>query len=118
MYEFDVETVVPPMGLLGDFNEDDKVDAADYVIWRKNETANNPLPNDDGLATQAERFDLWKANFGNMVMPGGGSGGGAVPSRGPWRWCPLASCWPALVAGGAAKDQVVERMAGAPPQLR
>jgi hypothetical protein len=64
--------------LLGDFNDDGKVDAADYVIWRMNETANNPLPNDDGLATQAERFDLWRANFGEMEMPGGGSGG-AVP---------------------------------------
>jgi hypothetical protein len=70
-------SVVAP-GLPGDFNEDDKVDAADYVIWRKNETANVALPNDNGLATQAERFDLWRANFGNMTMPGGGSGG-AVP---------------------------------------
>jgi hypothetical protein len=73
---FAVVPFVP--GLLGDFNEDDKVDAADYVIWRKNETANVALPNDNGLATQAERFDLWRANFGNMTMPGGGSGG-AVP---------------------------------------
>jgi hypothetical protein len=64
-------------GLLGDFNEDDKVDAADYVIWRKNETANNPLPNDNGVATQAERFELWKANFGEM--PGAGGGAGAIP---------------------------------------
>jgi hypothetical protein len=66
-----------PAGLLGDFNEDGKVDAADYIIWRKNETANNPLPNDDGLTTQAARFSLWKANFGEMTMPG--SGAGAVP---------------------------------------
>jgi hypothetical protein len=54
------------------------VDAADYVVWRKNETANDPLPNDDGLASQAERFDLWRSNFGEMEMPGGGAGG-AVP---------------------------------------
>jgi hypothetical protein len=66
-----------PEGLLGDFNDDDKVDAADYVVWRKNETANNPLPNDDGLTTQADRFNLWRANFGEMTMPGGGSG--AIP---------------------------------------
>jgi hypothetical protein len=60
----------------GDFNEDGKVDAADYVVWRKNGT--NPLPNDGGAANSAARFTLWKANFGNMQMPGGGSGG-AVP---------------------------------------
>jgi hypothetical protein len=67
---------VDPPGTLGDFNEDDKVDAADYVVWRKN-TANAALPNDDGLTTQAARFDLWRANFGEMTMPGGGVG--AVP---------------------------------------
>jgi hypothetical protein len=66
-----------PMGIAGDFNEDGKVDAADYVKWRKN-TANNPLPNDDGLTTQADRFTLWRANFGEMEMPGGGASG-AVP---------------------------------------
>jgi hypothetical protein len=67
-------------GLAGDFNDDDKVDAADYVVWRKNEVANAALPNDNGLATQAERFDLWRANFGNPLPGGGaGQGGGAVP---------------------------------------
>jgi hypothetical protein len=64
------------VGLSGDFNEDGAVGAADYVVWRKNETANNPLPNDDGLLTQAERFDLWRANFGEMTGSGSGT---AVP---------------------------------------
>jgi hypothetical protein len=63
-----------PPGVAGDFNDDGKVDAADYVVWRKNGA--NSLPNDNGLTTAAERFDLWRANFGNMTMPGGGS---AVP---------------------------------------
>jgi hypothetical protein len=76
--DFSLMTTAAPPGLLGDFNDDDKVDAADYVVWRKNEVANAALPNDDGLATQSERFDLWRANFGNMTM-GGGSGVGAVP---------------------------------------
>jgi hypothetical protein len=74
---FRLISLAPPEGVLGDFNDDGKVDAADYVIWRKN-TSNAALPNDDGLATQAERFALWKANFGNMAMPGGGVGS-AVP---------------------------------------
>ncbi|MCI0333031.1 MAG: PEP-CTERM sorting domain-containing protein, partial [Planctomycetes bacterium] len=64
-----------PTGVPGDFNEDDKVDAADYVVWRKNDAANNPLPNDDGLATQAGRYNLWRASFGNMAM----GSGAAVP---------------------------------------
>jgi hypothetical protein len=64
-----------PAGQPGDFNEDENVDAADYVVWRMN-TSNGPLPNDDGLATQGERYNLWRANFGNMSMSGGSS---AVP---------------------------------------
>jgi hypothetical protein len=75
-------TAPDPVGEPGDFNEDGKVDAADYVIWRKN-TGNSALPNDNGLATQAERFSLWRSNFGNMAMPGGGAGGGsAIPEPG------------------------------------
>jgi hypothetical protein len=74
-----VQFPAAPPGLPGDFNEDDKVDAADYVVWRKN--GSNPLPNDGGAADSATRFALWKASFGNMQMPGGGSGG-AVPEPG------------------------------------
>jgi hypothetical protein len=58
-------------GVPGDFNDDGKVGADDYVTWRQNETANNPLPNDNGLATQAERYGLWRANFGQPTAGGG-----------------------------------------------
>ena len=70
-------TVVGP--LLADFNSDGKVDAADYVTWRKNEVANATLPNDNGLTDQASRFTLWRANFGNPSGAGSGAGldGGA-----------------------------------------
>jgi hypothetical protein len=60
-----------PAPLTADFNNDFKVDAADYVVWRKNGA--NPLPNDNGAATAAARFALWKANFGNMGGPVGPS---------------------------------------------
>jgi hypothetical protein len=69
-----------PTGLLGDYNNDGKVNAADYVRWRKN-TTNSPLPNDNGLTTQAARFNLWRSNFGDML--GSGSGGStAIPEPG------------------------------------
>jgi hypothetical protein len=67
----------PPTGLLGDYNNDGKVDAADYVKWRKN-TTNSALPNDNGLTTQPARFNLWRANFGDMLGSGAG-GSPAVP---------------------------------------
>jgi probable HAF family extracellular repeat protein len=56
--------------LPGDYNDDGKVDAADYVRWRMNESANAPLPNDNGLTTQTDRFNLWRANFGQTTASG------------------------------------------------
>jgi len=58
------------------------VDAADYVVWRKNGT--NPLPNDNGLTTAAARFGLWRANFGNMVGSGSASVAAGVPEPVSW----------------------------------
>ena len=75
------EPMLAPMGLVGDFNEDGKVDAADYVLWRDNDGTSNPLPNDGGLGTPigAAHYELWSANFGNMSPPGSGAGLTAVP---------------------------------------
>jgi fibronectin-binding autotransporter adhesin len=70
-----IRLVAAVVGLPGDFNSDGKVDAADYVTWRKNEVANSSLPNDGGAATQAARYSLWQTNFGNPP-PGAGSGRG------------------------------------------
>jgi hypothetical protein len=59
------------ISLLGDFNSDGRVDAADYVVWR------------DGLGTifTLTDYDLWRANFGKVVgtASGGESGSSAVP---------------------------------------
>ena len=95
-----VLTVAAPT-LLGDFNNDGKVDAGDYVTWRKNNGTNNALANDNGLGTPVgtAHYNLWRAHFGSP--PGSGAGGltsGAVPEAstaslllimallvGPWR---------------------------------
>jgi hypothetical protein len=56
-------------GLPGDYNFDGTVDAADYVVWRKN----------DGTPAG---YDTWRANFGRTAGSGGGeasSGNAAVP---------------------------------------
>jgi autotransporter-associated beta strand protein len=73
---------VAPAGLPGDFNSDGKVDAGDYVTWRKNNGTNNALANDNGLGTPVGQghFDLWRANFGNP--PGAGSSGGSLNGSG------------------------------------
>jgi hypothetical protein len=67
--------------LPGDFNSDGKVDAGDYVIWRKNNNTNNALANDNGLGTPIgpAHYNLWRANFGNPPGAGSGLSAGAVP---------------------------------------
>jgi hypothetical protein len=57
---------LPDPGLDGDFNGDGKVDAADYVVWRKN----------DG--SQAG-YDDWRTNFGRTSGSGSGLGSAGVP---------------------------------------
>ena len=59
--------IVPDIVLPGDYNDDGVVDAADYVIWRKN----------DG--TQIG-YDTWRANFGQTAGSGSGSAA-AAPSQ-------------------------------------
>ncbi|MCI0333393.1 MAG: alkaline phosphatase family protein [Planctomycetes bacterium] len=54
----------------GDFNLDNVIDAADYVIWRKGVSV-TPTP---------DQYNIWRTNFGRSA--GGGSGSaGASPSR-------------------------------------
>jgi hypothetical protein len=50
-------TLPPLPELPGDYNGDDSVDAADYVLWRKNP---------GGMFTPADYY-RWRANFGNTA---------------------------------------------------
>jgi hypothetical protein len=58
------------LGIPGDFNHDNKVDAADYVVWRKSPGSFPP-----------NAYDTWRANFGAMAGAGSSVPGesGAVP---------------------------------------
>ncbi|MEX2310055.1 MAG: hypothetical protein WD738_20960 [Pirellulales bacterium] len=53
--------------LAGDYNSDGTVDAADYVLWRKN----------DG---SQEGYDTWRANFGATIATGSGATAGSSSS--------------------------------------
>jgi hypothetical protein len=73
-----VGAVVPPI-FAGDYNDDGVVDAADYIVWKKNvgEPAGT-LPNDDtGLPIGSPQYNLWSTNFGNVEA--GSSGSGTIP---------------------------------------
>jgi T5SS/PEP-CTERM-associated repeat protein len=56
-------------GLPGDYNNNGKVDAADYVVWREN-PGGIYTPND---------YTTWRASFGNPPGSGAGLGGQSVP---------------------------------------
>lgn len=51
-------------GLLGDYSDDGRVDAADYVIWRNQLGTGNPLPNSINGEIDQVDYDIWRANFG------------------------------------------------------
>lgn len=61
-------TMIAP-SLFGDYNQDGKVDAADYTVWRDNQNGNQPLPNDNGLGTPigAAHYSLWASNYGDSA---------------------------------------------------
>ncbi len=56
-------------GLPGDYNNDGRVDAADYVVWRKNPAAHGGDP---------AGYNTWRMNFDRTAGSGLGAGG-AVP---------------------------------------
>jgi T5SS/PEP-CTERM-associated repeat protein len=66
-------------GLPGDYNGDGRVDAADYVVWRKN---------DGGQSG----YDLWRTNFGRTAGSGAVSGNAAA-SAVPEPSSLIVACW-------------------------
>jgi autotransporter-associated beta strand protein len=62
-------------GLLGDYNQDGVVDAADYTVWRDTLGSTTDLRadgNDNGVIDQGD-FAIWKAHFGEHTGSGSGS---------------------------------------------
>jgi T5SS/PEP-CTERM-associated repeat protein len=73
-----VLNVVSTATLVGDYNDDGIVDAADYAVWRKLNNTAGPLPNDPTPGINDGDYTQWRAHFGDAT-PGGGSGGANVP---------------------------------------
>jgi hypothetical protein len=59
----------PQAGVSGDYNRDGAVDAADYVVWRKNP---------DAFGGDPAGYNTWRANFGTTA-----GGGATLPSVAP-----------------------------------
>jgi hypothetical protein len=55
--------------LPGDYNDDGEVDAADYIVWRKNVGTTIALANDAVRGTIGPtHYDQWQVNFGNAAI--------------------------------------------------
>jgi hypothetical protein len=63
----EIATILSAQPLPGDFNGDGTVDAADYVVWRKN-------------GGSLDDYNTWRENFGASLGSGSGS---ALPSAEP-----------------------------------
>jgi hypothetical protein len=87
--------------LPGDYNRDGFVDAADYVVWRKNLGVSTNMPNETlslGFVDQAD-YDARRANFGASLGSGSGSVlpsaaplSAAVPEPATWMLIALTAC--------------------------
>lgn len=71
---------VNSVGLLGDYNGNDQIDAADYSAWRDTfEAAGTELLNDPtpGVVDESD-FEYWRAHFGEFANSGASSSRGAA----------------------------------------
>ena len=70
-------TGAAPPGVPGDYNNNGKVDAADYVLWRNG----GPLQNEVDMpgTINAADYTAWRARFGNTSGAGSGLLESAVP---------------------------------------
>jgi hypothetical protein len=70
----------PNSSVVGDFNNNGVVDAADYVLWRNG----GPLANEGGVtpgASTSEDYSTWRSRFGNsavQILPADGGIGAAT----------------------------------------
>jgi hypothetical protein len=67
----------------GDYNNDGKVDAADYILWRKGGSLQNETVTIG--SNTPEDYTPWRVNYGGTLVSGSGSGlgpAGTVPEPG------------------------------------
>jgi hypothetical protein len=74
-----LEYVAPGPALPGDYNGDNFVDAADYVVWREHTNSSTTLPNDVTAGTVDDSdYAVWREHFGQTLGPASASGSNNV----------------------------------------
>lgn len=88
---FDNLAIIGPDSVMGDYNRNGVVDAADYVIWRDTfgQTGTSLAADGNGNGEiDAGDFDVWRSNYGAQA-DAPGSSAAAVPE--PSTWLTLAA---------------------------
>ncbi len=65
----DVTPVAAPAGLAEDYNQDNIVDGADFLLWQRQFGSATPLPNDSSAGVGADDLVRWKAQYGQTLSP-------------------------------------------------
>ena len=80
-------------GLPGDFNRDGQVDAADYVVWRKQlgQSGNIAADANEDNVVDTKDYNLWRSNFGRSESAGIGASA-SVPELSTSHLAVLAAC--------------------------
>jgi hypothetical protein len=95
-----IDYTAPAVGLPGDYNGNSQVDAADYILWRRQlggdasvfaAGSRNPLSS--GAVTNDD-YDFWRSHFGNGSGSGASLSGTAVPEPGTLALVMLAMVTP------------------------
>jgi hypothetical protein len=93
---------VVPTPLVGDFNNDGVVDAADYVVWRK-ASPTDTLPNDKTPGVvDASDYNDWRANFGTRAL----AGSAALSSDGVPEPASVLLLFTAILAGSIFRNRI------------
>ncbi len=79
MGAFELQPLIVLPVLLGDYNQDTFVDAADYTVWSdmQGQSGVTPYSGADGNGDRTigpEDYDVWKSHFGESLPMGGGGG--------------------------------------------
>ena len=69
-------TLTARTAISGDYNLNGKLDAADYVVWRKNLGSPSSLRNDNTPGVGPDDYTRWRSNFGS---PAGSGSAATVP---------------------------------------
>ena len=83
VYTSNAVTLAVVPALLGDYNVNGIVDAADYIVWRKTlSQSGNALAADGNRSGTIDPgdYDIWRAQFGQSLLMGSGAAGSSAPS--------------------------------------